>query len=85
MLMPEVASFEGIKILFYHDDHPPPHFHARYAENEAMIDIETGDIIEGWLPRAQFRKVKIWAAPRRTELRLAWMMCESDLVPEKIK
>jgi hypothetical protein len=31
--------------------HPPPHFHARYGEFEATIDIETLDVLEGPLPR----------------------------------
>lgn len=25
----------------YFDDHPPPHFHAIYADSKAVIDIET--------------------------------------------
>ena len=32
-------------------DHPPPHFHALYAEHEALIDIRTLEVIEGDLPR----------------------------------
>ena len=30
--MPVVAIVDGVKIEFYPDEHPPPHFHARYAE-----------------------------------------------------
>jgi len=30
--MPVVAIVDGVKIEFYPDGHPPPHFHARYAE-----------------------------------------------------
>ena len=30
--MPVVAIIDGVKIEFYPDEHPPPHFHARYAE-----------------------------------------------------
>ena len=45
--MPEVSRFYGITIRFYYRDHPPMHFHAIYAEHEALIEIETDDIYEG--------------------------------------
>jgi hypothetical protein len=32
--------FFGILIRMYFNDHPPPHFHARYNEDEAVIAIE---------------------------------------------
>lgn len=35
----------------YFADHAPPHFHARYAEHEALIAIESGAVIAGSLPR----------------------------------
>jgi len=44
--MPTVAVINGIKVGFYFDEHPPPHFHARYAEFLAQIDIERLEIIE---------------------------------------
>jgi len=48
--MPEISRFFGIIITMYHNDHGRPHFHAKYAEHKAKIDIATGDIIEGYLP-----------------------------------
>ena len=48
--MPTIAWFYGIAVRMYVRDHPPPHFHAVYAEHEAWILIETGEIIEGSLP-----------------------------------
>ncbi|WP_449409607.1 DUF4160 domain-containing protein [Methylobacterium komagatae] len=29
--MPVVAEFDGIRIMFYANEHPPPHFHAYFA------------------------------------------------------
>jgi hypothetical protein len=69
---------------FYHDEHPPAHFHAEYAEHVAMIGIETLEILEGSLPRPQYRKVVAWAKPRREALRIAWITCRSDMNPGKI-
>jgi hypothetical protein len=31
--VPTVAIIDGVKIDFYFDEHPPPHFHARYASS----------------------------------------------------
>ena len=32
-------------------EHAPPHFHALYAEHEALIDIRTLENIKGSLPK----------------------------------
>jgi hypothetical protein len=37
--MPTICRFYGILIQMYFGDHAPPHFHALYAEFEALIDI----------------------------------------------
>jgi hypothetical protein len=39
-----------ILIRMFFNDHPPPHFHARYGEFEATIEIATLNILEGTLP-----------------------------------
>ena len=47
--MPQVARFRGISVEMYYRDHPPPHFHVYYADESAIIDIETMDIRRGRL------------------------------------
>ncbi len=49
-------------------DHAPPHFHALYAEDEALIDIRTLDVIEGELTRRAMALVLEWAQEHRAEL-----------------
>jgi hypothetical protein len=83
-MMPVVATFDGIKIMFYNDEHPPPHFHAKNAEHEAMIDIESLDVLQGFLPLPKLRKAKAWATGRRQALLFAWLACRSELPPGKI-
>ena len=56
--MPTIAWFYGIAIRMYVRDHPPPHFHAVYGEHEANVSIETGEVIEGALPRVAARLVR---------------------------
>jgi Domain of unknown function (DUF4160) len=82
--MPAVAVIDGVKIEFYFDDHPPPHFHARYAEFIAKIHIETLEIMKGSLPRPQLRTVRDWAETRRGALLNAWGACGAGVVPERI-
>jgi hypothetical protein len=41
-VVPVVATFFGILIKLFHEDHNPPHFHAEYAEYRAIYEIETG-------------------------------------------
>ncbi len=48
--MPEISRFYGIIITMYLPDHNPPHFHVKYNEYRATIDIKSGKII-GEMPR----------------------------------
>ena len=70
--MPEVSRFYGIIIRFYYRDHPPTHFHAIYAEHEALIEIETGGIYQGSLPKTAYELVEKWRLLHQRELRENW-------------
>jgi hypothetical protein len=48
--VPRISAFYGIVIDMYFGDHAPPHFHARYASDEATIVIATGEVLVGSLP-----------------------------------
>ena len=37
--MPVVAIINGVKIEFYFDEHPPPHFHVSYQGQHASFSI----------------------------------------------
>ena len=60
----------------YFDDHPPPHFHAIYGEDEVKIAIETLKVIEGGLPRRALALVLDWAELHRQELRDNWVRAQ---------
>ena len=70
--MPTIAWFYGIAIRMYVRDHPPPHFHAVYAEHEAFVAIEDGAIMAGSLPRVAARLVKEWTLRHQAPLRENW-------------
>jgi hypothetical protein len=48
----------------FFNDHAPPHFHARYGEFEATIDIDTLSVVQGELPRS---RTGGFAAKRRNQ------------------
>ncbi len=70
--MPEISRFFGIVIAMYYAEHDPPHFHARYNEWEAQVDIREGIIIRGMLPSKQARLVLAWTEIHREELLQMW-------------
>ncbi len=70
--MPTISIFYGIVIRMFAKDHAPPHFHAIYAEHEALISIASGAIIEGKLPRSARRLVKEWARENQNLLMQNW-------------
>jgi hypothetical protein len=74
--MPEICRFYGIIIRMYGGDHPPPHFHAVYGEHEAFIELETGEILYGYLPATALRLVQTWLAQHREELNQDWKLAE---------
>jgi len=66
--MPCISKFYGISIYFYAGDHLPPHFHAFYGDEEAMILIATGRSYRGQLSARASRMVNEWSALHRAEL-----------------
>jgi len=48
--MPTVAIVDGVKIQFFYQDHPPPHFHARIGDESAVIALGLYDVLAGSLP-----------------------------------
>lgn len=50
------------------EDHNPPHFHVIYNEYRALIEIQTGEILQGSLPSKQLKYVQVWADIHKEEL-----------------
>lgn len=82
--MPEISRFYGIVVQIYFGDHPPPHFHARYAGQIAKIDIDTLSVIDGSLPARAVGLVTEWAALHRQELHEAFSRAANLEQPGKI-
>jgi len=52
----------------YFDEHNPPHFHVRYNEYRASIEIKTLNIMNGFLPAKVRGLVEEWAEKHIDEL-----------------
>ena len=70
--MPVISYFFGIYIRMYHDDHNPPHFHAEYQGYEALIDINSGQVIKGKLPKKAVKIIKEWTEENQNALLENW-------------
>jgi hypothetical protein len=71
--VPKVSSFYGIAITMYWEEggHNRPHFHARYGEYKASLDL-AGRVIAGSLPTRALRLVRDWAKLHHEELDANW-------------
>ncbi len=66
--MPTIKVIDSVKIDLYSREHPPPHFHAIYADFEALITINDFKIYAGRLPKTQLDKVIDWAKKNQSML-----------------
>ncbi len=82
--MPEISRFYGIRITIYFDDHPPSHFHAQYAEHEALFSIKDGEMTNGNLPNTAKKLVKKWYKLQKENILNAWEHIQNDEVFEKV-
>ncbi len=72
--MPVISRFYGvvIKMYFKQSEHNPPHIHAIYGEYIGAIDIQTGEMLEGDLPRRALQMVQEWTSKHKEELMRIW-------------
>ena len=57
VMTPKISFFYGIKIQVYPNEHLPPHCHCRYAEYKLMVNLVTLEIIDGWFPPREQKRV----------------------------
>ena len=74
--MPEISRFLGITISMYFDDHNPPHFHVKYNDFRAIINIKDLLLVEGELPPRILGLVMEWAGLHKNELLDNWNMVQ---------
>lgn len=83
--MPEICRFLGIIIAMYHNDHAPPHFHAKYSGKSGVFRIDEPAMIEGDLPPRVIALVIEWALEHKDELKEDWQLAELRKPLKKIE
>ena len=83
--MPTISRFLGLVIAMYFDDHGPPHFHARHANGEAKIRIDTLEPMDSSLDRRQMRLVLAWAELHQEELLENWRLARAGETLKEIE
>lgn len=85
--MPTISMFFGIIIRMYYapKEHNPPHIHAYYQDFKSVINISTGDLMDGELPSRQLRLVLAWIEIHKEELIADWELCQNGEKPYSIE
>ncbi len=74
----EICRFYGILIKMFFGDHVPPHFHSEYQGYKAVINIRTGEMIEGEMPIKQLKLIQAWCVIHEDELLLNFEILKSN-------
>jgi len=85
--MPVISMFYGVIVSLYFMDnrrHSRPHIHVRYQDDEAVIAIPEGELLEGSLPPGKIRLVQAWVEIHRDELLADWQLAVQGQQPFKI-
>ncbi len=73
--MPIICKFFGISIYMYWKDHVPPHFHAKYGDEEITVEIQSGKI-NGSMSKRAIRMIHEWTELHKDELLKDWELSE---------
>ena len=85
--MPTISMFYGILVLMYFRDnkqHNLPHIHVRYQDEQAVLSIDEGELLDGRLPRKQLKMVQAWIEIHKEELQLDWQLAVNGEDPFRI-
>ena len=66
-------------MMYYFDNqkHQRPHIHVKYQDDEAVIAIPEGELLEGKLQRSKFKIVQAWVEIHQDELMANWKLAVS--------
>lgn len=73
--MPIISRFFGIVIYMYWKDHAPPHFHAKYGDDEIVVEIRTGNV-SGSMSNRAIKLIHEWRELHKDDLLRDWELSE---------
>jgi hypothetical protein len=86
--MPAISMFYGIIVYMYFMDnkqHKLPHIHVKYQNDEVIVAIPDGDILDGNIPKPQMKLLQAWIELHKDELLADWHLAVSGEQPYKIE
>ena len=75
--MPSLSMFYGIIIYMYYKDnkqHHKPHIHVFYQDDEVIVEIPNGNILEGKIPKNKMKLLSAWIEIHQDELIADWKL-----------
>lgn len=85
--MPAISMFYGIIVYMYcldNKQHNRPHVHAKYQDDEVIVSIPDGAILEGSIPNSKMKLLQAWIELHKDELIADWHLAVSGQLPYKI-
>lgn len=71
--MPTLQRFANSVLTLYAGDHLPPHFHVRMNDGrEALVMIDSLQVMRGSIPKRELAAALAWAATNRSVLAAMW-------------
>lgn len=72
--------FYGLIIMMYYFDnkqHHLPHIHVKYQDDEAVFNIDTAEMMEGFVPNNKRKLVEAWIEIHRESLKANWFLAKN--------
>jgi len=66
-----------------YNDHDPPHFHARYEDQEVIIEIKSG-IVKGQMSKRALRMLFEWSEIHHEDLMENWRLARERKQLQKV-
>lgn len=79
-----IAMFYGIIVSMYYLDnkrHHSPHIHVKYQEQDVVLSIPDGEVLEGSLKPNKMKLVQAWIEIHKDELMADWeLACRGETI-----
>jgi hypothetical protein len=85
--MAVIAMFYGIIVSMYYFDnrqHHRPHIHVKYQDEEVVLSIPDGELLEGGLKANKMKLVQAWIEIHQDELLADWELASQGEAVFKI-
>lgn len=86
--MPAISMFYGLIVYMYFMDnrqHKLPHIHVKYQEQEVIVSIPDGEVLDVSIPNSKMKLLQAWIEIHKDELVADWELAVAGQQPYKIE